>query len=127
CELWLAISAQVFVAEAARDLEVAVHSSDHQKLLELLWRLRQRIELARVEAAGHQVVARALGRALGQNRSFDLDKAVSVHVVTDVFDRAMAQLDVALHHVASQVEVAVAQANALFCSHMLADRERRYL
>ena len=44
-ELRLAIAAQVLVAEAARDLEVAVVAGDHQQLLELLRRLRQRVEL----------------------------------------------------------------------------------
>jgi hypothetical protein len=49
-ELRLAIGAQVLVAEAARDLEVAVESRDHQDLLEQLRRLRQRVELARMHA-----------------------------------------------------------------------------
>ena len=45
-ELGLAVGAQVLVAEAARDLEVAIHARDHQDLLEHLRRLRQREELA---------------------------------------------------------------------------------
>ena len=59
-ELGLAIGAQVLVAEALDDLEVAVEPADHQDLLEDLRRLRQRVELARVHAARHEVVARAL-------------------------------------------------------------------
>ena len=50
-ELGLAVGAQVLVAEAARDLEVAVEARDHQDLLEELRRLRQRVELAVVDAA----------------------------------------------------------------------------
>ena len=46
------------------DLVVAVEAGDHQQLLEQLRRLRQREELARVHAAGHQVVARAFRRGL---------------------------------------------------------------
>ena len=61
-ELGLAVGAQVFVAEAARDLEILVEARDHEDLLELLRRLRQRVELAGMDAAGHQV--RRLGRAL---------------------------------------------------------------
>ena len=61
-ELGLAVGAQVLVAEAAGDLEVAVEARDHQDLLEELRRLRQRVELARVDAAGHEVVARPFGR-----------------------------------------------------------------
>ena len=46
-ELGLAVGAQVLVAEAARDLVVALDAGDHQQLLEELRRLRQRVELAR--------------------------------------------------------------------------------
>ena len=59
-ELGLPIGAQVFVAEALDDLEVAVEPANHQDLLEDLRRLRQREELARMHAARHQVVAGAL-------------------------------------------------------------------
>ena len=60
-ELGLAVGAEVFVAEAAGDLEVAVEAGDHEDLLEDLRRLRQRVELAGVDAAGDEVVARAFG------------------------------------------------------------------
>ena len=40
-------AAQVLVAEAARDLEVALEPGHHQQLLELLRALRQRVEAAR--------------------------------------------------------------------------------
>ncbi len=56
-----AVGARVLVAEARRDLEVAVEARDHQQLLEHLRRLRERVELARMDPARHQVVARALG------------------------------------------------------------------
>src|SRR5712692_3678466 len=54
----LAIRTLIFVAEAARDLEVTVKAGHHQQLLELLGRLWQRVELTRIEAAGDEVVAR---------------------------------------------------------------------
>jgi hypothetical protein len=47
-----AVGARVFVAEAGRDLEVAVEARHHQQLLELLRRLRQRVELARMQRDG---------------------------------------------------------------------------
>jgi hypothetical protein len=62
------VGARVFVAEARRDLEIAVEARHHQQLLVLLRRLRQRVELARMDAARHQEVARALGRGGGQDR-----------------------------------------------------------
>ena len=74
-ELRLPVGAQVLVAEAARDLEVAVEARHHQQLLVDLRRLRQRVELARVHAARHEIVARALGRRLGEDRRLDLEEA----------------------------------------------------
>ena len=55
-----AVGAAVLVAETGGDLEIAVEAGDHHQLLELLRRLRQGVELARMQAAGHQEVARAL-------------------------------------------------------------------
>ena len=62
------ISARVFIAEARRDLEIAIKTRDHEQLLILLRRLRQRIELARMDAAGHEEIARAFGRRGGEDR-----------------------------------------------------------
>ena len=56
------VGAGVLVAEAGGDLEVLVEPRAHQKLLVLLGRLRERIELAGIDAARDDVVARALGR-----------------------------------------------------------------
>ena len=50
-ELRLAIAAEVLVAEAAGDLEVAIDARDHQELLELLGALRQGVDAARAGAA----------------------------------------------------------------------------
>jgi hypothetical protein len=47
-----AVGAAGLVAEAGGDLEVAVEARDHRQLLELLRRLRQRVELAGMQAAG---------------------------------------------------------------------------
>ena len=59
-ELGLAVAAQVLVAVAAGDLEVAIDAGDHQQLLELLRALRQRVDGPRLEAARDDEVARAL-------------------------------------------------------------------
>ena len=73
-EFRLAIGAQVLVAEAAHDLEVAVHARDHQDLLENLRRLRQGVKLAVMHAAGDEVVARAFGRRARQHWSFNFEE-----------------------------------------------------
>ena len=73
-ELRLAVGAQVLVAEAAADLDVALEAAHLEQLLEELGALGQRVELAGVDAAGHQVVAGALRCGLGEDGRLDLDE-----------------------------------------------------
>ena len=96
-ELELAVGALVFIAEAARDLEVAVEAGDHEDLLEDLRRLRQRVKLARMDAAGHEKIARAFGGGLGQDRRFDLKEALLAQALPDRTRDLVAQPEVALH------------------------------
>ena len=56
-----AIGARILVAKARRDLEVTVETRDHDQLLELLRRLRQRVKFPRMQPRGHEVVARTFG------------------------------------------------------------------
>ena len=77
-EFRLTLGAQVFVAEAAHDLIVAIEAAHHEQLLEQLRRLRQREELTGMRAARHEIVARAFRRRLRQHRRFDVDEAVLV-------------------------------------------------
>ena len=73
-EFGLPVGPQVLVAKAARDLEVAVVARHHQQLLVDLGRLGQRVELAPMHPTGHQVVARAFRRRLGEDRGLDLQE-----------------------------------------------------
>ena len=50
CEFRLTVGAKVLVAESLGDLEVTVEAGNHQKLLEQLRRLGERIEFSRVHA-----------------------------------------------------------------------------
>ena len=126
-ELELPIGAQRLVAEAARDLHVAIEAGDHQDLLEDLRRLRQRVELARMHARRHQEVARAFGRGLGQDRRLDLVEAVLVEVLAQRHRDAMAQADVVLQLRPAQIEIAILQPRLFRDVLILGDRERRRL
>ena len=112
--LGLAVGAQVLVAQAARELEVAVEARDHQDLLVDLRRLRQRVALAAVDAARHDVVARALGRRLDQHRRLDLEEARgprgSARVSSATWWRSTMHV---LEPRAPQVEVAVLEPQVL--------------
>ena len=126
-ELGLAVGAQVFVAEAAHNLEVPVEARDHQDLLEQLRRLRQRIEFAGIDAAGDQVVARALGRGARHERRLDFVEALRVQVFANGDGHVVPQLNVALHLRAAQVDIAVLQAHFFVGQHGVGGREGQRL
>jgi hypothetical protein len=78
----------VLVAEARGDLEISIEPRHHQQLLELLWRLRERVEVAGMNAARHQIVARPLGRAGREDRCLELGEAELDHAAPDRRDHA---------------------------------------
>ena len=120
-----AVGAARFVAKARRDLEIAVEPGDHQQLLELLRRLRQRVEFARVQPARHVVGARALGRVGGQDRRLKFGEALGDHPPADRGDDLRAQHDVGVHLLAPQIEKAVGEAHLLGVFGIAVDRERQ--
>ena len=108
-EFGLAVGPQILVAEAARDLEVAVETGRHEDLLVDLRALRERVELPRMQTAGHQEVAGALRHGLGQDRGLDLEKAQPVQVVAGLQHDPVAQLQRGLHGSTAQIQMAVAK------------------
>src|SRR5262249_1405687 len=93
-KLRLAVSAQVFIAKTARDLVVLVQTRNHANLLKNLWALGQGKEFAGLHPGRHHVVAGAFGCGLDQVGSFDLGKALLVHVAIDFQKQAMPQAQV---------------------------------
>ena len=122
-ELRLAVAARVLVAEALGDLEVFFHSRRHEKLLELLRRLRQGVELAGVQAARNEIVPRALRRALDEDGSLDVEEAALAEEVADELDGPMAHDQHVAHFRTAQVEVAVLEPQKLVDFALLVDVE----
>ncbi len=110
-ELELPVGALILIAETAGDLEVAIEAADHEDLLEDLRRLRQRVELARVDAAGNEKIAGALGRGLCEDGRLDFEESLRTEALADCARDFMTQPEVALHLDATQVDVAVFQAD----------------
>ena len=101
------VGARVLVAEAGRDLEIAVEARHHQQLLVLLRRLRQRVEFARMDAARHQEVARALRRRRGQDRRLELEEPLLLHALPHRINDLAAGHDILVELVATKVEETV--------------------
>ena len=73
------VGAWVLVAKAGRDLKIAIEARHHQELLVLLRRLRQRVELARMDARRHEEVARAFRTRGGEDRGLELEEPLPFH------------------------------------------------
>ena len=120
-----AVAAGVLVAEARGDLEIAVKARRHEQLLELLRRLRQRVELAGVLTCRHKIVARALGAGGREDGRRDLEEAVLGHGGAQRGHHLAAEDDVFLHGGVAQVEIAVLQAQRLVGVAAAVDLERQ--
>jgi hypothetical protein len=124
---WQAVGARVFVAETGRNLEVAVEARDHYELLVDLRRLRQRVELALVEARRHQEVARAFRRGRRQDRGRIFGEARLAHAPSHLGDDLRARDDVAVERLAAQIEKAILEADVLGIVWLAEDRQRQFL
>ena len=124
-ELRLAVGSQVFVAEAAHDLEVTIHTGHHEQLLEQLRRLRQGVEFPGIQTAGHQKVTRPFGRGLGEDGGFHLHKAVVVQIAAHALGHLVTQAQIGLHARAAQVKVAPGQAQVFTGVAAVFNGERR--
>ena len=123
-ELGLAVGAEVFVAEAAGDLEVAVEAGDHEDLFEDLGGLGEGEELAGVDARGDEVVAGALGGGAGHAGGFDFEEALFGEVVADSHGDFGAHDEVVLHGGPAEVDVAVFEADFLVGDGVFGGGER---
>ena len=90
-------------------------------------RLGQRVKAPVVQAAGDQVVTRALGRRAGHEGRLDFLEPKLTQVRADHLAGAMAQAQVALHAPATQIEIAEAQARLLARLGLIFNGEGRRL
>ena len=125
-KLRLAVGTEVFIAEAAGDLKILFHTGDHEELLVLLRGLRESVESTGCEAGWHKKIAGALGGAFGKNRRFDFEEALGVHHIAHGFHHAVAEAQVAAHLLATQIEVAISQAE-IFVGNLIVELERQDL
>ena len=123
----MTVGAQVFVAKATRDLEIAFEACDHEQLFHLLGRLRQRVEPAGMDAAGDDEVARAFGRAFEQDGRFDFEEVAIVEEIANEADDVVAQAQIRGQPGAAQIEVAVFETDGFvdLVALVSADDERR--
>ena len=121
-----AVGARILVAEAGRDLEIAVEARDHDQLLELLRRLRQRVEFSRMEPRRHQVIARAFRRRGGEDGRLEFEEPEFLHAPANRVDHLAAQHDVGVQMVAAQIEEAIFEPDLFRIILLAEDRHRQF-
>ena len=124
-EFRLPVRAEVLVAEAADDLEVAVIAGHHQQLLEGLGALREGVELARIHAGRDHEVAGAFRRGLDQVRGLDLHEALGVQEVADLVGHAVPERERPAERTAAEVQVAVFHPDVVAAVGFVLDGEGR--
>src|SRR5439155_19109121 len=78
-----------------------------------------------VHPAGHQVIARTLGRCPPQNRGLDFDKALRFKPRANAPQSLMALHQVALHFGPAQIEIAILETNLLGSVFGAVDQRKR--
>ena len=126
-EFGLPVGAQVFIAETAHDLIIAIHAGDHQDLLEQLRRLRQGEEFAGMGAARHQIIPRAFGRGLGQDRGFDIQETAFIEKAAQHARGLGAHHQAPLHGRPAEIQITITQADFLAELGVVLDLERQRL
>jgi hypothetical protein len=77
--------------------------------------------------ARHEVVARALGCRLRENRRFDFEEPLAVHVVADAVRDAVAKNQIARERRPAQIEIPILQPQVFGGVDIVIDRKRRRL
>ena len=72
--------------------------------------MRQCVESAGLHAAGDEVIARAFGRGASHERSFDFEETLVRKIISNGLCDFVTGLDIELHHVTAQIDVAIFQA-----------------
>src|SRR5262249_32415326 len=119
------IEAEVLVAEALHDLEVAIEARDHEELLVELRALGERVELAGREARRDEEVPRAAGRVLDEERGLELERAVLGEVVPRRAVELAPEDQGVLEAGAAEIEVAVLEADLFAGVELVGDLEGR--
>ena len=126
-EFWLAVGAQIFVAETAHHLVVTIHAGNHQQLFVQLGGLGQGKKRIFMGAARHQVITRTFRGGFGQKRGFDFVKTFVVEEAAQLAGDVPAHFHALLHQWAAQVDIAIAQTGLFVHLNFAFDRERRGL
>ena len=125
-KLGLTVGTQVLVAEALGYLEIAVEACNHKELLQGLRALRESIELTGIHTRGNHKVAGAFRSRTDKYWSFNLYELLCIEEVADKYRHTVTQLQIATHHIASKVKIAVLHTQVVATVGIVLDGEGRH-
>ena len=126
-KLRLTICTEILIAEAAYNLEILLHTRNHQNLLVNLRRLWQSIELTWVQTAWYQEVTGTLWGGLTKHRSLNLQEAIAVKVVTHNLGNTMTKHEILLHLWTTEIQITILQTKHLINLNTILNVEWRSL
>ena len=109
-KLRLTICAKILIAEALSNLVVALNATNHQQLLQQLWRLWQCIEVSTLHSGGDQEVTSSLRSRFEQRWSFYLGKVTLMECLTKRKRKIRTHTKILCHLRTAQVNIAIPQA-----------------
>ena len=124
-EFRLTVGAQVFITEAAGDLEVTLETRNHEELFVLLRSLRQGKELTGAESGRDEEVACTFRRRIGEDRRLYFDEALCIEVIARCIRDLMTRANVLVHAGTTQVEIAIFKTQ-IFVGKILIEVERQH-
>ncbi len=126
-EFRLTVSTQILITETSGNLEILLHTGNHQQLLENLRRLRQSPEVSLVDSGRHQIVTGTLWCRTGQNWCFHFHEAVFIQIVAGNHADLVPQHQILLQNRTAQIQIAVLQAGILIGAGIITDINRQCL
>ena len=121
----LTVCTKVLITETTCNLDITVITGAHQQLFEQLWRLWQCVKVSRMDTARYQIISCTFRCALCQHRSFNLQKSLICHKLTDQCCYLRTHHQVSLDIRSSQIQETVFQTQIFFCLAVFFNRERR--
>ena len=107
------VGTRVLVAKTRGNLKIAVETGAHDELFELLRRLWEGVELARVNPTRNQEIPSPFRGTRGEDRCLKFGKPLLDHAPPDAGDNLGPQHDVAVHLLAPEIEETIAKPDIL--------------
>ena len=125
CKFRLSVRTEILITEASCYLNVSVIPGTHQKLFVKLRRLRQSIEMSRMNSGRYQIISGSLRSTLSKHRSFNFHESLFCKKLSGKHHYFALQHNIFLNIRSSQIQITIFQSDLVFCLAVLFNWKRR--